>query len=162
MVLAAATAAWAGVDEREVHIAVRALSFMEKPPVGEVRVGIVYMPGNPQSAAEADQLKQMLGDGFRSGNLTLVPVMVKIGEVANASVAVLFLTDGVGAAAEVSAAAKARRIPCVTFDITQVSGGACAMGVRTEPRIEILVNRAAAADSGVAFSTAFKMLITEF
>jgi hypothetical protein len=35
------------------------------------------------------------------------------------------------------------------------------MGVRTQPRVEILVNRAAAAATGMAFSEAFRVMITE-
>jgi hypothetical protein len=33
--------------------------------------------------------------------------------------------------------------------------------VISQPRVEILVNRATAASSGITFSTAFRMLITE-
>jgi len=53
-------------------------------------------------------------------------------------------------------------VACLTTDLAQVRGGACAIGIRSGPRVEILVNHAAAESSGVSFSTAFRMLITEF
>jgi hypothetical protein len=43
-----------------------------------------------------------------------------------------------------------------------VRDGTCAIGVRSHPRVEILVNHAAAEASGIRFSTSFRMLITEF
>jgi len=98
----------------------------------------------------------------RQGALTLTPQLVKPDEARRTNVRLFLLTDGVGeAAAEVATAAKANRIVCITTDIEQVKNGNCVMGVRSVPRIEILVNHAAAAASGIVFSTAFRMLITE-
>jgi hypothetical protein len=42
-----------------------------------------------------------------------------------------------------------------------VHNGACAVGVRSQPRIEVIVNRAAAAASGIVLSAVFRMMITE-
>jgi hypothetical protein len=154
---------FAALSESDLQIAARALSFMENPPTGSVRVGIVYSPADPQSAAEAATLQQMLGHGLKAGPLVLLPELVKPAEAARTDVRLFLLTDGIGAAAaEVAAAARTKRIACVTTDIAQVRNGNCVMGVRSEPRIEILVNHAAAAASGIVFSTAFRMLITEF
>ncbi len=153
----------AAVAASDMQVAARVVSFMDNPPTGTLRVGIVYAPGNPQSSADAAQVQQMLGSGLRAGNLVLLPVMVKIDEVASANVGLFFLTGGVGAeAAKLGEVARTRRVPCVTLDLAEVRAGACAVGVRSEPRVEILVNRAAATSSGITFSTAFRMLITEF
>jgi hypothetical protein len=35
------------------------------------------------------------------------------------------------------------------------------MGIRSAPKVQIVVNRAAAKDSGVAFATVFRVMITE-
>ncbi|MDR3516593.1 MAG: hypothetical protein P4M00_12290, partial [Azospirillaceae bacterium] len=72
------------------------------------------------------------------------------------------LTDGVGAdAAKLAAATKAKQKPCVTTDISQVVSGACVMAVKSEPKVEITVNKAAATDSGVSFAASFRMMIKE-
>src|ERR1700722_16317183 len=145
----------------DVQIAGRALGFLDKPLRGEVDVGIVYSPANPQSAREAESLKDLLGDGLRIGDITLKPVLVPVADVGRAPAGLFFLTDDVDGVDRVAAAARLRRIPCITTDLATVKSGACAIGIRSQPKIEILVNRNAAAESHLSFSTVFRMMITE-
>jgi ABC-type uncharacterized transport system substrate-binding protein len=160
--LATITAVDAAMTQDDLLIAARALSFMQNPPTGQIRVGIVYAPGAPRSVEEADNIQQMLAGGLRVGNFTMLPVKVRIDDLAGANVQLFLLTEYVGGSgSRISAATKAKHIPCVTVDIAQVQNGACVMGVRSDPRIEILINRAAAASSGTSFATVFRMLITE-
>jgi hypothetical protein len=160
--LGAAANATAAVSESDLQIAARALSFMTNAPSGTVRVGIVFDPNNPQSAADAAQLEQLMAGGLRVGNVTLQPVQVPIAQIGSAQVGLFFLTEGAGTTERLSEVASANKVACITTDLAQVRGGACAIGIRSGPRVEILVNRAAADSSGVSFSTAFRMLITEF
>jgi ABC-type uncharacterized transport system substrate-binding protein len=154
--------AWADVNPGDMQIMARALSFMQKPLVGEVTVGIVYSPSNTQSAREAGVVRQLLSGGLQVGNLTLKSIPVPIGELAHAKVDIFFLTAGMDTEAQsVPAASRERQIPCVTTDLAQVRNGSCTMGIRSLPKIEIFVNRAAAAASGISFSTVFRMMITE-
>jgi hypothetical protein len=152
----------AEVSDTTLLIAARALSFLQHPLQGEVVVGIVYQPGSPQSALEARQLDAMMEDGFRAGTLVLRSRLVRLDELASSNVGLYFLTSDLGAAAAALAQLnRSRHVPCVTTDIAQVRDGNCAMGVRAQPRVEILVNRAAAAASGMTFSEAFRVMITE-
>jgi hypothetical protein len=161
-VSALAQSAQADVTPKDIQVMARALAFTEKPPTGDVAMGIVYAPGNPQSAKEAEDLQKLLGAGLQAGAMVLKPVLVKIDEVAGANVGAFLLTEGVGAdASKLAAATKAQQKPCVTIDIAQVQSGACVMGVKSEPKVEIIVNKAAAADSGVSFAASFRMMITE-
>jgi len=154
--------AHAEVVAGDLQIMGRALSFLEKPMSGEVRVGVVYSADNPQSAHDADDLQRLLGDGLRVGNVLLKPVMVSLGQLAQANVDVLFLTAGLGEqATPVGVASRTRRLPCITSDLSQVRTGRCAVGVSSEPTVQILVNRAAALANGTTFSTLFRMLINE-
>jgi hypothetical protein len=160
----AATLASAGatVTQTDVLVAARALSFLQNPPTGEVRVGIVYSPGSPGSVEEADQLQQILAGGLKVGNLTMIPLKVKVDELAGANVQLSWLTADIGRDGErVADATKAKQIPCITVDIVAVHNGTCVMGVSSQPRVEIIVNRAAAAKSNMSFATAFRMLVTE-
>jgi ABC-type uncharacterized transport system substrate-binding protein len=146
------------MTQDDLMIAARALGFLQNPPTGQVRVGVVYAPNVPRSVDEADNLDRMLGSGLKVGTLVLLPAKVKIDDVASASVGLFLLADYVGSdGSRLASAAKAKRIPCVTADIAAVESGYCAMGVRSQPRIEIVVNRAAAE----SFATVFRMLITE-
>lgn len=157
-----ATDARAAMTQGDLLIAARALSFMQNPPAGQIRVGIVYAPGVPRSVDEADSLQQILSGGLRVGNLIMVPVKLRIDDLAGAGVQLFLLTEYVGGdGARVAAATRAKRIPCITVDIPAVQNGFCTMGVRSDPRIEIIINRAAAVNSGVSFAAVFRMLITE-
>ncbi|HEY6925218.1 MAG TPA: hypothetical protein VI653_17215 [Steroidobacteraceae bacterium] len=146
----------------DLQVAARALSFLNHPPSGTLTVGIVYVPDNVRSVEEATLIRSLLVEGLRVGNLTLRPQLVRMSEVNEATVQLFFLTAGVGADAEILAeAAHKRHLLCVTTDIPQVLSGRCALGVRSQPKVEIIVNRALAATSGIGFSTVFRVMITE-
>jgi hypothetical protein len=145
----------------DLQVAGRALGFLDRPIQGEVTAGIVYSQGNAQSAREAEELKEMLGEGLRIGNLTLRPVLLPVTDLQHATTALFLLTNGVENVALVAETARLRRIPCITTDLAIVRSGNCAIGVRSQPKIEILVNRNAAIGSQLSFSAVFRMMITE-
>lgn len=154
--------ALAQVTANDLQVAGRALSFLAKPLSGEIRVGIVYGRQNPQSLREAEELQRLMGEGLKVGNLTLKPALIAAADVARANVGLFFLAPGAGAEAKgLAEASRDKHVPCVTTDIAQVQSGYCALGIRSQPKIEIIVNRAAAADSNTTFSTIFRMMITE-
>jgi hypothetical protein len=154
-------AAHAAFTLSDLQIAGRALGFLDKPVQGQVTAGIVYSPANPQSTREAEALKEMLGDGLRIGNVTLRPLLIPVTDLQHSTAALFLLTDGVEDAVSLADAARIKRIPCITTDLTQVKSGHCAIGVRSQPKIEILVNRNAAAGTDLKFSAVFRMMITE-
>jgi hypothetical protein len=160
--LLGARAALADVTAQDLQIAARALSFLQKPLSGEVAVGIVYARGNPQSLEEAEALQRMLSEGLKVGSITLKSTLISLEDAPRASVGLFFLTTGLGADAQSLAdITHARHLPCLTTDLSQVAAGRCAVGVRSKPKIEIVVNRVAATASDTAFSTVFRMMITE-
>jgi ABC-type uncharacterized transport system substrate-binding protein len=153
--------ALAGITPTDLQVAARALSFMERPLVGSVRVGILYAPNDQRSVREAEALSALLGNGLKAGKLELKPLLVKIGDAATARVDLFFLTEFVGVAQASAARIAVLKVPCVTTDIAQVESGACLMGVRSSPKVQIMINRAAAKDSGITFATVFRVMITE-
>lgn len=152
----------ADISPLDLQIVARALSFMERPLSGRVRVGVVYSPRSPRSASQAEQLRTQLGAGMKVGNLELVPVMVPLDDAETAGVDIFLLTEHVPAG-EMSLAgiSKARQIMCVTTDIEKVRSGGCIMAIRSKPKVEIIVNRNAANNSGLRFATAFRVMVTE-
>lgn len=161
--LALAGTARGEITTMDLQIAARALSFMENPLSGELRAGIVYSDDSARSVREANELQRLLGGGMRIGNVELLPVRVEAADVRGADVDLFLLVENAGAAgaAAVAAASAAKRVPCITKDLAQVRAGACVMGVRASPKVEILVNRDAAQASGTAFATVFRMMVTE-
>lgn len=153
----------ADVTTADVQVAARALSFVTNPLKGAVRVGIVYAAGNPKSVQQAQSLRSMLGSGLKVGNLELRPVLVKSTDVASADVDLFFLTEYMTAVETPKQLGTdaGRPLLCVTNDIGQVRRGACVMGVRSRPKVEVFVNRASAAANQINFSTVFRVMITE-
>jgi hypothetical protein len=152
----------AAVTLSDLQIMGRALGFLSKPPSGDVRAGIVIAAGNAQSEQEGAELQRLMGQGMKIGNVTLKPVLVHLADVAAAEVELFILTGGIDAAATPVAGAAARKgIACMTADLAQVRSGRCVMGVSSQPKIQILVNRTAAAQARLSFSSVFRMMITE-
>jgi hypothetical protein len=160
--LLAAEPAFGQVTPMDLQVVGRALGFLDKPLSGDVHVALVYTPSNPQSVQAAESLRAQMGDGLKIGATTLKPLLVPMTEISHANAELFFLTPGTGAeASALTQVTQAKHRPCITTDIAQVRAGRCAVGISSQPRIEIVVNRAAAAASGMAFSTVFRMMITE-
>jgi hypothetical protein len=158
----AAAPAHAQVTPMDLQVAGRALGFLDKPLSGDIQVVVVYAQNSPQSVEAAESLRSQMGAGLKVGNSTLRPVLVPLTEIGKVNAGLLFLAPGAGAEADaLKQVVQAKHLACFTTDIAQVQAGRCAVGVRSQPRIEIIVNRAAAAASGVSFSTVFRMMITE-
>ncbi len=154
--------AQAATTAKDIQVAARVLGFTATPLTGTVKLGIVFDPANAASAAEEQTLLRILGGGLTVGPVTLVPVPVPIASVGSVGADMLFLTSGLGsAAAAVQQAAVAKKIMCVTTDTAYNAAGACAVAVQSDPNVKIIVNKAAADASGVAFGTAFMLMITE-
>lgn len=160
--VAATTSVHAVVTATDLQVAARALSFMEQPPSGTVRVGIVHSPTDPRSMQDAQTLRTLIGPGLRVGSMDLRAVMVPLDEIETAKIDLLFLTEhGGGLDARSAAAIAGKRLPCVTTHLDAVRNGTCLMGVQSRPKVEILVNRAVAEANGVEFATVFRVMITE-
>src|SRR5690606_16577584 len=88
--------AYAEFSVQHLQIAARALSFLEKPMVGETRAGIVYDPANPQSESQARLLAGYMSSGMRVGNIVLKPVLIPLDRASRANVDFFLLTDKLG------------------------------------------------------------------
>jgi hypothetical protein len=158
----AAISAAADISETDLQLAARTLTFMEQPLSGRVRLGIVYSSASPRSLNQAQALAAQLESGLIVGNIELRPVLVPIERADTADVDLFLMTEFLPPESSHLATISARRqITCVTTDIRQVESGACAIAIRSQPKIEIIVNREAAANSGVRFATAFRVMVTE-
>jgi hypothetical protein len=146
---------------KNLGIAGRTLMFLENGPRGAATLGVVFDPSQPASVAEKNAVMAALGSGFVAGSLTLTGRPVPASAIAGVSgVTALYVTGGVNYAA-VGAAARAKRLITIGSDRACVKSGACVMWVSGDPKVEIVINRAAAAAVGAAFRAAFLMMIHE-
>lgn len=147
---------------RDLQVLARALGFLERAPVGPVDIGIVYPQQSATGRSEAERVAAGFGDGLRVGNLTLRPKLVSVDTADQAGTVAMLLTDAaVPHAAAVARAVAGRSILTVSSDRSLVDAGLVVMVVRSEPRVEILVSRAATQAAGVTFAAAFRMMIQE-
>ncbi|MEX2494702.1 MAG: hypothetical protein WD448_01365 [Woeseia sp.] len=161
--LVIASVTHADVTTTDVQVAARALSFISEPLSGRVRVGIVYAANSAGSRRQAQELQALLSRGLRIGALELQPVLLEAADASSANVDLFFMTEHMAA----DTAPKLRdndflgRTLCVTTDIEQVRRGACVLGIQSQPKVEVFVNRSAAMSQGITFSTVFRVMITE-
>ena len=146
---------------KDLGVAGRALTFLENGPTGKATLGVVFDSSKPASVAEKNAIMAAIGGGYAAGALTLVGKPVEAGDAGGVSgVAALYITTGVNAG-PVGAAAKGKKIITIGSDMSCVTSGACVMSVSADPKVEIVVNRAAAAAVGAVFKAAFRMMIRE-
>lgn len=147
---------------RDLQAAVRALAFLENPPSGRAEIGIVYPADSAAGFARAQRIAAGFGDGLQAGSLTLHPRLVTIPGLQPAGLVALLLTEeAIPDAARVAAAVNGTGIVTITAGSAAADSGAAVLSVRSGPRMEIVVNRAAAQAAGVSFAAAFRMMIQE-
>ena len=151
------SAAAASLSSRDVLIIAKALGFLDPAPQGGV-VAVVYSAGDNASKADAMAIVALFGGGLASGGGTITARAIDTGSLGDGSGFVaIILAAGVEKAG--AAAQAPHRLLSITAAEGLVQSGRCVMAVRSEPRVEITVNRAAAQAAGVAFTAAFGMLV---
>jgi hypothetical protein len=158
---------WTGAQEavagtlsaQELQIIGHAITFLQPPPAGG-SVAVVYAAGDAASRRDADAIAAELGSGLPVGNVLLPVKEVEAGMLRQGGFAVAIAAAGADGPL-LSAAVRAARILCVTADQAAVQAGFCTMGISTRPRVEIVLNHAAAAASDITFAAAFRMMIDE-
>jgi hypothetical protein len=146
------------LSAKDVQIVAKALGFLDPPPPGGM-VAVVYAGAAGKSDAEV--IVAAFGGGVRSGAGTANAKAVDSAALGDGSgyIAIIVAAGTPGDAA--MAAAKQHHIPCITGSAALIQGGTCVMSVRSEPKVDITVNHAAAQAAGVSFASAFRMLIHE-
>jgi len=152
----------AAVTAKDIQVAGRVIGFVNPPASGTVKLGIVYDPSNAASRDDEQALMDILGSGLTIGGVTLIPEPVPIAQLSGTDANLLFLTGGLGSAGmAVASVADTKKILCMTTDTGAVQAGACAVAVQTSPSVQIIVNKALLAASGISFDTAFLLMVTE-
>ncbi|BAI73455.1 hypothetical protein AZL_028170 [Azospirillum sp. B510] len=156
--------ALADMTAKDVQVIAKTLGFTVPPLTGAVKVAVVFDPASPASQKDADDLKGILGSGLAVGAATLSPVLVPIAQLDAGlnGTGLVLVTSGLSAQQErVFAAAKAKKLISVSPDAACVRSGHCVMGIKSEPKVEIVINKSAADASSVSFAPAFRMMISE-
>lgn len=133
----------------------RAVGFVDGMPRGNLPVAVVDGPN-------ADAIVAAMGAGVAGAGVTLVPRKVPVSGLAASGVRVIIVPEGqAGQQAAIAAAARGMHAVTMSTDMTCVNSGNCVVGVASDPRVEIVVSRAASTAAGVGFAQAFRVMIRE-
>jgi hypothetical protein len=159
--MTATGAASAQMAGNAVQVAGRVASFLQPMLSGPVAAAIIYQPGDAASESEARTIERALGSGLTVGSLTLKPKRVAsdaLNELAGTGVA--FVTRGTDYRAIASVTAR-RSILTISSDPTCAEAGYCVVTIRSAPRVQIIISRAARTAAKLRFNSGFLMLIKE-
>ena len=157
----ATAAAHGQTSANAVQVAIRAAAFVTPSLSGPITVAIVYEAGDPGSEKEARDIERAMSGGLHVGSVTLSARRVassSLDQMAGARIA--FVTKGTSYR-QIAAATAARSILSISFDPACAGGGYCVLSVTEEPRIQIIVSKAAAAAAKLKFNSSFLMLVKE-
>lgn len=148
------------LSRRDVQVVVRALGFLLPPPAGEVWIAVVFAPGDAASRRDAERIAALFGEGLRTDGAVLRARPTPADALHPGGHAALIAAAGAPGGA-LMAAARAQRIACVTSTLEQVEAGHCTLWIRSEPRVQIVVSRAAIQASGLGLAAAFRLMVRE-
>jgi hypothetical protein len=148
---------------KDVLIVARTFSIIVDPPVGTVRLAVVYDPSVPESAADLRTIVGAIGDGINVEAMRIVGTPIQVSDLGKlANYRFVLLTGGLkGYYKAISNSIHGKGTLTISTDLECVRGGLCVMGVASQPRVQVLVNRAASEASGSAFLVSFRIMITE-
>lgn len=150
----------ASLSRRDVQVLARALGFLHPPPAGEAWIAVVFAPGDAASRQDAERIAALFGEGLRAEGAVLRARAVPANALPAGGHAALIAAVGAPGEA-LMAAARAQRIACITAALEQVEAGRCTLWIRSEPRVQIAISRAAAQASGLGLAAAFRMMVRE-
>jgi hypothetical protein len=156
--------AWAeDVTPKDLQVIGRTLGFMEDAAAGSLELGIVYVRNEPESVRQAKLMQGMLGVGLTAGKLVLLPHLVATEELPTLDhIGALFIVPAAAHVADVVAtAAKRLHVPTLSTDVSCAEAGHCVLAFHSDPTVEIVFSRDAAAVAGVRFTPAFRMLVRQ-
>lgn len=140
---------------KTMQVLARVIGFLQNGPTGEVHVAVVDGPG-------ADAAMAAFGGGVTVGTVTLKPTKVPVAALAASGAKVVFIPESAGAVqAAVAAATKGSKMIVVSSDTGCATAGRCALGVVSEPKVEIIMNRAVAGAANISFQSAFRPMVRE-
>ncbi len=153
----------AAFSTKDGQILGRTLAFVGDGMTGTATLGIVFVPNDPLSRREAEQIQAVIGTGLNAGRIRLCASLVAVDQLAAVvDVKALYVTSGLASNMKaVSDTASRLHIPTVSIDMACVQSGNCVVGFSSQPTVQIVIDHAAAERAGMHFLQAFRMLVRE-
>nr|WP_321983072.1 hypothetical protein [uncultured Lichenicoccus sp.] len=148
---------------KDAQVLGRTLGYVGDGVTGAVVVGVAFSPAVPVSQQDADRVRAVIGDGLPTGRVRLQARLVAVDQLAGAAgFDAFYVTQGLGDGMDaVFSAARRLHVPTISTSPACLQSGDCVVGFSTEPKVEIVIDSASAARTGVRFMQAFRMLVKE-
>jgi len=155
-------AAWA-TSLNELKVGVRVVDFMIAPPQAPTSVALIYDGQEKSSTDDALALAGWLTTLRSGAKRDFLPTLVDIHRLDdNANFPIAFIAAGMEAHyGRVLDYARRNHTLTISADLSCVRSGKCAVGVVGAPRVEVVISQQAADACGIAFTEAFRMMVTE-
>ena len=152
-----------GTTIKDVLISVRTLVFLSSPPEGLSDFAVIYDPNNPESVKDKDAVYDAIDGGTPIGQAIIRTAPIPVAEINRINgYKFLLITSGMDKfIPQIQKMVQGKGIVTISTNLSFVTSGECVLGVTSEPNIMVLLNRAAARDAAVTFSTSFRMMIQE-
>jgi hypothetical protein len=146
--------AQAAVTDKDIKVVTKAIGFIEGGPTSPVEMAVVTDGGS--SKADADTAADLAG---KAGMKASVIAPSAIGST---SAKVLFIPAGMnGSFDAILSAATAKKLVTISNVGDCTAAQKCAISIASDPKVDIVVSKSAAAATGVSFGSAFSMMIKE-
>lgn len=149
---------------KDLKIGIHVIDFVTNVPPGRVGLGIVYDSRIRESHEDAEAILEALSAPGQHLAAGLKPVLIDIRDLDDATdLRALIVADHMKASYDQLADYGRRRHTLVlSSDLDCVRAGKCTVGIASTPRVEVIVSTQQAQASGIQFSEAFRMMVTEY
>jgi hypothetical protein len=148
----------------ELKVGVRVFDFMVLPPHGKTPLAVIYDGQNRASLEDARAIQGWVNSGVASGKAELIPSLVDARELDEApDFRLAIVANGSHAFdTRILAYAQKKQTLTISSDLACMQAGKCVVGIVGSPRVEVIINREAAASCGITFAEAFRMMVREY
>ena len=149
---------------KDLKIGVHVIDFVTNLPTGRTGIGIAYDSRNRESLEDAQQIL----DTLLSPALHLPPgsrpLLIDIRDLdGSVPLRAVVVADRMKPYYDQLAEfGRTSRTLVISSDIECARAGKCTVGIASTPRVEVIVNTRQAQSSGIQFSEAFRMMVTEY
>ncbi len=149
---------------KDVKIGIHVIDFVTNAPSGRAGIGIVYDPRVKESLEDAQLILEYLSSPTLHLAADLKPALVDIRDLdAARSVRAVVVADRMKPYYDVLAEFGRRtRTLVLSSDLDCARAAQCTVGIASNPRVEVIVSSQQAQASGIQFSEAFRMMVTEY
>lgn len=147
---------------KDLKIGIHVIDFVTNAPAGRTGFGIVYDSRVRESYEDAQQILDALSGQRLPGGLK--PVLVELRDLEDTSnLRALVIADHMkGAYDQLADYGRRTHTLVLSSDLDCVRAGKCTVGIASAPRVEVIVSTQQAQASGIQFSEAFRMMVTEY